>query len=140
MASVTKSDKRSAKVFGELIGLVIGLVLIIYVAPRFSFITDEYSLWMRIGVYATVISAAFKILKHITTTKPLKHIFEIANLLVSTYSTYALVSIYPFDFARVGYASFDSWFRLALQIAVVAMVFAVAINFVQIFFPPKAKK
>lgn len=134
-----KVSSKTAKIFGELFGLAIGLFIIIKIIPLLPFVTDMYRVWLPIGIWTTIVGSVLKIFKHAGELNITKRLFEIANILVSLYSTLMLIKIFPFDFNRIGYGSVNDVFRFALNIAILAMMIGLAVNFLRILIPEKHK-
>jgi len=127
--------KSSSKygILSEILGLIIFIVIAYVIVPRFSFITQEYGLWLPIGLWTTVISTSFNILKRSTKSQNLKSLYTIGNIIPSMYSTYQLIKIYPFDFTGVGFPVMDTILPFALTVAIFGMGVALVINFFKVF-------
>jgi len=137
-----KIIKRSAagtKIFAETLGMVISLAVMIYLLPKLPFISENYRLWLPVGIYTEIIGYIFKVIKHSVHLNATKRFFEILNLIVSVYGIYYLIKIYPFDFGRVGFSETNGFVRFALIVAVFALLFAVLVNFFRIFLPGNKK-
>lgn len=127
--------KRASSIFGEIIGLVIVLFILLYLAPRLSFVASDYKVWLPIALWALALSFVFKVLKHLL-FKPFSYTFEILSLILSAYSTYKLYKIFPFDFSGFEYERLDGLASFSLQMAVVAIVIAIIVNIFKIIFFP----
>jgi hypothetical protein len=138
--SKTGTSAKSAKIFGEVFGYIIFLIFAFVIFPKLPFITDDYGKWLPIGFKLTSIGTFLKLVKHATDYNIAKRVLEIGNLLTSIYSTYWLVVIYPFNFAKVGWGQIDTIFPFALQIAIFAMILAIFVNFIRVFIPENTKQ
>jgi membrane-bound metal-dependent hydrolase YbcI (DUF457 family) len=135
----SKVSGRGASVLGEIIGLIISILLLLYIFPRLSFVTEDYVLWLPIALWTTVAGDTFKIFKHLTGIKALKKFFEVISLLIAAYAIYKFIEIYPIDLAVVGYSNVDPVVRTALRFAVYALLLAVFANVIQVFLPLKRR-
>ena len=54
-------DSISTKIFGEIIGALIGIIILVWLLPKFSFVTPDYQLWLSIGISAAILTALIKI-------------------------------------------------------------------------------
>lgn len=121
---------NKSAIFGEVLGVVISLVVAIYLMPRLSFVTDSYSIWLPISIVTTLIDGTISVIKHLF-TKPTKYLFELLAILPAMYSIYKLIEIFPFDFSLVGYPAVNAFVRIALQLVLVALSFAILANLVK---------
>lgn len=119
-----------ASVFGELLGLVISLVVVLYIFPKLPFVTGSYSLWLPIAIWTTVISGFFDIGKFCVPKRFFDGLKAIA-LLPDAYSTYMMARIFPFDFSLVGFAWLNSFIQPFLYFAAGAVVIAFIVHLVK---------
>lgn len=124
-------DSSTSKIFGECIGAVIGIIVMIWLVPKFSFVTTDYQQWLSIGISAAILSAIIKIAGYLINLPRAITASKIGALLVSIWSTYSLLQIFPFDFSTIGYANLNAIVQLALTIALWAMALAVLINIIK---------
>lgn len=129
----TNNNHKTAKIFGELLGFAIGVAVLLFLMPRFSFVTESYALWLPIAIGATLISTGAKVFKVLAGQKAIKHLFEVGHLLPSIYSTYWLATIFPFDFTVIGYPFLETTLTFALLFALLVMGIATVVNVIQFF-------
>ena len=122
---------KEAKIFGELVGLGISLVLLLYIGPILPFLTEDYSLWLPFAIAATVVSFLLNIVKHLI-RKPFSFGFEALSLVPSFLSTFLLLQIFPLDFSRIGVPVLTEVARIALYFALFAMIIAFVVNCVKL--------
>ena len=130
---------KEAKIFGELLGLGISLILLMYVGPILPFLTEDYALWLSFAIAATVVSFLLNIVKHLI-KKPFFFGLEALSLVPSFFSTYLLLQIFPLDFSRIGIPVLTEVARIALYFALFAMVIAFIVHCVKLitFSPVKS--
>jgi len=122
---------KEVKIFGELVGLGISLVLLVYIGPILPFLTEDYALWLPFAIAATVVSFLLNMVKHLI-RKPFSFGFEALALVPSFFSTYLLLQIFPLDFSRIGIPVLTEVARIALYFALFAMVIAFIVNCVKL--------
>lgn len=132
-------ESPQLKIIGELVGYAIFLIFIFLVFPKLQFVTAEYSVYQPIAFWLTTFGLVLSILKHLTPSHSLSHLLESGDNLVSGYSTYMLLVIYPLDFAAVNLPAMQNYFRYFLYFVLVAVSIAMVFNFVQVFLPVSSK-
>lgn len=135
----TKSASKpsSLKIFGELVGYGILLLMLFVIFPRLPFVTSGYPLWLPIAFWTATLGVVFKVFKHATSINAAARLFEIGDITTSLYSTYWLIQIFPLDFSNYGYGEMNYYFRLLLYIVLFAMIVGIIVNFLRIFVPEK---
>lgn len=124
-------ESISSKIIGEIIGVIIGLIVLVWLVPKFSFVTDDYQQWLSIGVSTAILTALIKIVGIIINLPRVMTLASIGSLLVSIWSTYYLLQIFPFDFSAIGYGNLNALVQFGLTIALWAMAFAILVNFIK---------
>lgn len=128
-ATKTKQNIMSVAI-GELIGVGIGTLILTQLVPRFGFIRPGlYELWLPIGIYAMILTAMCRIVGKMF--RPFYNIMKVLELVVSIYSTYYLVQIFPFDFARTGFPLIEPIVQIGLTVALWGMAIAILIHLVK---------
>ena len=122
--------KKSSSIFGELLGLAISLAVVIYLIPQLPFITKNYSLWLPVAIYTTIISSVFDVAKYIA-HKKLYFIFKALALLPDIFSTVKLIQIFPLDFSLVHLAWLNSAFHTLLYLCIFGTSIAFIVNIVK---------
>ena len=135
--SKSAAKSSSLKIFGELVGYGILLVLLFVIFPRLPFVTSDFSLWLPIAFWTATLGTLFKIFKHSTSINAAARLFEIGDITTSLYSTYWLIQIFPLDFSKFGYVQANYYFRVLLYIVLFAMMIGILVNFIRIFMPEK---
>lgn len=136
----SSSKSEPVKIFGELIGYVIGLIFLFVIFPRLVFVTSGYFDYLPIAFWATTLGTLFKVFKHASPVNAAKRIFEIGDNLSTIYSTYWLIIIYPLNFTKVGYGELNSLFRYFLFFVIFALAIAILVSFIRIFFPENKRQ
>ena len=134
--NMTKPKMKSGviiKVFGELLGVLIAVVIMTVFLPRMAFVTKDYYIWLPIGIAASALSAFIKILGWLLGKPLIRRLAEIAALGVSFYSTYYLRRIFPFDFSVYGWEGMNQMIYFALGIALIGIVIGIGVNLVKLF-------
>lgn len=124
--------KKGLAVFGELLGLAIALAVNIYLLPLLPFVTGEYYHWLPVGNAALVISAVFDIAKYFVPRRMYYFLKGVA-ILPDIYSAYLLASLFPFQFALIGYNQLNRIIRVALYLGVFGTAVGCIVNIVKTF-------
>ena len=130
------------KVIGEVVGVVIGGLILYYVLPILPFVTDKYGLWLPIGFNAMVWAAIFKSISYMLRFRLVVRTARIAEHGISMYSTNMLMRIFPFDFGRVGAESLNTILDWGLLIVIYILGIAIIVELVKLitFWPLKEGK
>jgi hypothetical protein len=125
---------KTAKIIGEIVGFALFLFFLYVVLPDTSFVTNDYSTWTPIALWTTTLGTFLKIIKHAIDIDFLKRTLDIGSLILSAYSTYMLLVIYPLDFSRVGLSQLNQIFPFALNLAILAICIGIFVNIFKILF------
>jgi len=120
-------------VFGEIIGLVVGL----YVAnsiPSWNIpviIPDRYLLYLPYANAAIIGTFFIKVFMYISPWYRLKMIFEMMSQLIGIFSIYMLLKIFPFDFTPINRVHINGVLQFAFAIALIALCIAFLVTLVR---------
>ena len=124
-------SKRNWEVFGEIMGAVIGILISIYLVPKFSFITADYYQWLPTAIVITILNAVIESVGHLNAKTLIKPITKIISLALTAYSIILLLKIFPFDFNIINKPQLNSLVRLILYISLIGMLISAVINFLK---------
>ena len=115
------NKKIVGKVLSEMLGLFITLLVLYYLLPFLTFITDKYYFWLPIAVVCNFISSFFDIVKFFV--KGIYYfLFKGLSLFADVISSYYLIIIFPFDFDRVGLGWINIYLPYFLYFSILVMV------------------
>ncbi len=126
-----KFSKRNWEVFGEITGAVIGILISIYLVPKFNFITPDYYQWLPTAIVITIFNAAIESVGHLNAKTLIKPITKIISLALTAYSIILLLNIFPFDFSIINKPQLNSLIRIILYISLIGMLISAVINFIK---------
>ena len=136
---MNNETKKWGGVIGEIIGIIVAFVLLIYVGPLFPFITQEYSLWLPIALGTTVITSLFNIIKRLF-TMPTSFAFEALSVIPGMYSTAKLIEIFPLDFGLIGFSFMNTVVLYGLYFVMIVLGFSFIISGVKFVTFSKGEK
>lgn len=129
--SESKKKKPGWLIFGEFIGLFIGIAVTFW-AANLSFTTDDYYAWLPIAVIAAAINAIFSSIGHLYTGTKVKQAADSVALAASLYSTVMLLRIFPLDLAEAGLPRLNNLIKLGLTAVVFAVLIALVVNLIKL--------
>lgn len=123
------------KIFGEILGAVIGLFLINNILGwHIPFITSNFLLYLPIANMAIVLTAVLKIVFYVLEWTRFKYLALVGAHVVSIWSLSYLERIFPFNFDTLGINFLNPLIHLALIIAIFALAIAIVVDIAKIFF------
>lgn len=119
----------SWSVVGEILGMIVGTVVLVWVIPMFGFVLPTYLFWLPIGVATTVIGGGLKIIAKLVDGR-IGTACELMATGFGLYSTYVLYRISPFDFGLVGWDMMQQLFPISLIMVMMVMVVVMLVQMV----------
>lgn len=120
----TSTSSRALRVIGELLAGILGLWVLLYLLPQFSFVTEDFAEYLPIGLWVGILTPVLKSIKHLTASVFWGNLMELLSNGLAIVSLLALVTIFPFNFSVLGMG----WLNSVLPVVFLAAVLGVLVD------------
>lgn len=129
MANKRVGVSTSIFVSMHIAGVLLVLVMLYVILPKFDFVTDNYTAWMHVGAATALLSAFFKIIGKVFPI--MFHLMEALAGIAGVYSMMLFVSLVPFDFSLIGIHILNTLLKMAMTIAIAVTSISIVVSLVR---------